>query len=69
MFFSVNLVTTLSFSSNLSSFNYLALSVPALGLFMDFFSKVLFFYCYSLLENFGYPFLVYYSVILLLNAV
>ena len=69
MFFSANLVIALSFFSNLSFFNYLALSVPTLGLFIDFFGKVLYFYCCSLLGNFGYFFLAYYLVILLLNAI
>ena len=69
MFFSANLVTALSSSFNLSSFNYLALNIPILGLYINFFDKVLYFYCYSLLENFKYPLLAYYSIILLLNAV
>ena len=69
MFFSANLITTLSSSFNLSSSNYLAFSIPALGLYVNFFSKVLCFYCYGLLGNFRYPLLAYYSIILLLNAV
>ena len=69
MFFFVNLVIILSFFSNLSSFNYLAFSMPALGLYINFFGEILYFYYYSLLRNFGYFFLAYYSVILLLNTV
>ena len=67
--FFINLVTTLSFSFNLSSFNYLAFSMPALGLYINFYSEVLYFPYYSLLGNFGYLFLAYYLVILLLNAI
>jgi hypothetical protein len=65
-------VVTLNSSSNSSSFNYLALSVPALGLYISFFSIVLCFHCcyiIGLLGNFRYPLLAYYSAILLLNAV
>ena len=65
----MNLVTTLSSSFDLSSSNYLAFSIPTLGLFMDFFGKVLYFYCYGLLGNFGYLFLAYYFIIFLLNTV
>ena len=65
----MNLVTALSFFFNLSFFNYLALSVPILGLYINFFSKILYFYCYGLLGNFKYPFLAYYLVILLLNTI
>ena len=65
----VEYVTALSFSFNLSSFNYLAFSVPALGLYINFYSEVLYFLYCSLLENFGYFFLAYYLVIFLLNAV
>ena len=36
IFFSANLVPILSFFFNLDSFNYLALSVPALGLYISF---------------------------------
>ena len=61
--FLANLVTTLS------SFNYLALSVPALGLYISFLSNILFFYYYSLLGNFGYSLLAYYLAIFLPNAV
>ena len=69
MFLSVNLVITLSFFSNLSFFNYLAFNMPTLNLYVNFFSKVLYFYYCNLLGNFKYPLLVYYSVILLLNTV
>ena len=65
----MNLVTALSFFFNLSSFNHLAFSVPALGLYVDFFSKILYFYYCGLLGNFGYSFLAYYLVIFLLNAI
>ena len=69
MFFFINLVTALKKNFNLSFFNYLAFSIPALGLYINFFNKVLYFYYYGLLENFKYPFLAYYLVIFLLNAV
>ena len=69
MFLFTNLVTALSSSSDLSSFNYLALGVPTLGLCVNFFSKVLCFYYCSLLGNFRYPLLAYYLAIFLLNAV
>ena len=69
MFLFVNLVTALSFFSDLSSFNYLAFSIPALGLFVDFFNRVLYFYYCGLLENFRYPFLACHSAIFLLNTV
>ena len=69
MFFFINLVTTLSFFFNFSSFNHLAFSVFVLGLYVNFFGKVLYFYYYGLLGNFKYPFLAYYLVIFLLNAV
>ena len=69
MFFFINLVTALSFFSNFSSFNYLALNIPTLGLFINFFSEVLCFYYYGLLGNFRYPLLAYYLAILLLNTV
>ena len=69
MFFFINLVTALSSFFNLSSFNYLAFSIPALGLYVNFFSKVLYFYYYGLLGNFKYPLLAYYLAILLLNTV
>ena len=69
MFLSVNLVTALSSFFNLSFFNYLAFNMLALGLYINFFSKVLYFYYCGLLGNFKYPFLAYYLVILLLNAV
>ena len=68
-FFFINLVTALNSSFNLSSSNYLAFSVPILGLYINFFSKVLYFYYCGLLGNFKYPLLAYYLVILLLNAV
>ena len=55
-FFSANLVTILSFFSNLSFFNYLAFSVPTLGLYINFFGEVLYFYCCGLLGNFKYFF-------------
>ena len=58
-FFFINLVITLSSFFNLNSFNYLAFSVPALGLYINLFSKVLYFYCYSLLRNFRYLLLAY----------
>ena len=57
------------FFFNLNFFNYLALNIPALGLFINFFNKILYFYYYSLLGNFGYFFLAYYFIILLLNAI
>jgi hypothetical protein len=60
---------TLNSSFNFSSFNYLAFSVPALGLYITFFSKVLCILYYGLLGNFKYPFLAYYSLILLLNTI
>ena len=69
MFFSANLVTVLSFFFNLSFFNYLALSVPALGLYIDFFGEVLYFYCRGLLGNFRCFFLACYLAILLLNII
>ena len=69
MFFSANLVIAPSSSSNLSSFNYLAFSMPALGLYISFYSKVLYFLYYSLLGNFKYPFLACYLTILLLNII
>ena len=52
-----------------SSSNYLALSMPTLGLRVNFFSKVLYALYYSLLGNLRYPLLAYYLVILLLNAI
>ena len=67
--FFTNLVTALSSSFNLSSFNYLAFNMPALGLYINFLSKVLYFIYCSLLENFGYSFLAYYLVIFLLNTI
>ena len=69
MFFFINLVPVLSSFSNLSSFNYLALGVPALGLYISFLSKALYFPCCSLLGNFRYPLLAYYLAILLLNII
>ena len=69
MFLSVNLVTTLSSFSNLSFFNYLAFNIPTLGLYISFYSKVLCFPYYGLLENFKYPLLAYYLAILLLNTI
>ena len=68
-FFFINLVITLSSSSNLNSFNYLALSIPTLSLYISFYSEILYFPYYSLLGNFKYPLLAYYLVIFLLNAV
>ena len=67
--FFINLVTALSSFFNLNSFNYLALGVPTLGLYVNFFSKILYFYYYSLLGNFKYFLLTYYLAIFLLNAV
>ena len=69
MFLSANLVTVLSFSSDLSFFNYLAFSVPTLGLHINFFGEILYFCCCGLLGNFGYFFLAYYLAIFLLNAI
>ena len=69
MFLSMNLVTALKSSSYLSSSNYLALSMPALGLYINFFSKVWYIYCCCLFKNFKYPHLAYYSLIHLLNPV
>jgi hypothetical protein len=43
--------------------------VPALGLYINFLSKVLYILYYSLLGNFKYPLLAYYSAILLLNII
>jgi hypothetical protein len=63
---------TLSFFSNSSSSNYLALSVPVLGLYISFLSVVLCFHCcyiVGLLKNFRYPLLACYSAIFLLNTV
>ena len=51
--FFINLVTTLSSFFNLSSFNYLAFSMPALGLYISFYGEVLYFPYYGLLGNFG----------------
>jgi hypothetical protein len=65
-------VVILSSSSNSSFSNHLALSVPILGLYISFFSVVLYFYyCYivGLLGNFRYPLLACYSAIFSLNAV
>jgi hypothetical protein len=65
-------MVTLNSFSNFSFSNYLALSVPVLGLYISFFSVVLcFHYCciIGLLGNFTYPFLAYYLAILLLNAI
>ena len=69
IYFSTNLVTALSSFFNLSFFNYLAFSILALSLYINFFSKVLYFYYCILLKNFNYPFLAYYLVILLLNTI
>ena len=63
-FFFTHLVTALSSFSNLSSSNYLALSVPTLSLYISFLDKILYFPYYSLLGNFSYPLLAYYLVIL-----
>ena len=69
MFFSVNLVAALKSSSYFSFSDYLALGVPALGLYINFLSKVwCIYYCY-LFENFKYPYLVYYFLIRLLNPI
>jgi hypothetical protein len=62
-------MVTLSSFSNLSSFNYFTLGVPALGLYINFFSEVLYILYYGLLGNLGYPLLACYLAILLLNAV
>jgi hypothetical protein len=62
----------LSSSFNFSFSNYLALSVPALGLYFNFLGIVLYFHCYyiiGLLGNLRYPLLAYYSTILSLNAI
>jgi hypothetical protein len=69
IFLLVNYMGTLSSSFNLSFFNYFAFSVPALGLYINFFSKVLCILYYGLLRNFKYPLLAYYLAILLLNAI
>ena len=45
-----------NFFFNLNSFNYLALNMPALGLYINFFGKVLYFYYCGLLGNFRYFF-------------
>ena len=69
MFFFINLVTALKSSSYSSSSNYLVLSVPALGLYVNFYSEVrCIHYCY-LFRNFGYPYLAYYAQICLLNSI
>ena len=68
-FFSTNLITILSFFSNLSSFNHLALSMPALGLYVNFYNEVLYFLYCGLLGNLKYPLLAYYLATLLLNIV
>ena len=68
-FFSTNLVITPSSFSNLSSFNYLTLSIPILGLYINFYSEILYFPYYSLLGNFKYPLLACYLAILLLNTI
>ena len=46
-------------SDTSNSFNYLTLNILTLDLFINFFSKVLYFCYYSLLGNFGYPLLAY----------
>ena len=69
MFLSVNLVAALKSSSYLNSSNYLALGVPALGLYINFLNKVWCIHCCYLFGNFGYPYLAYYSLILLLNPI
>ena len=68
-YFFINLVITLSSFFNLSSFNYLAFSIPTLDLYISFLGKVLYFPYYSLLGNFKYPLLAYYLAILLLNII
>ena len=65
----MNLVAALRSSSYLNSSNYLALGVPALGLYINFFNKVWCIYCCYLFKNFRYPHLAYYSLIHLLNLV
>jgi hypothetical protein len=65
-------VVTLSSFFNFSSSNYLALSMPVLGLYISFLSIVLYFYCcyiIGLLKNLKYPLLACYSVILSLNTI
>ena len=57
------------FFFNLSFFNYLAFNIPALGLYINFYSKILRFFCYSLLGNFKYLFLPCYLAIFLLNTI
>ena len=69
MFLSANLVAALKFSSYLNSFNYLALSVPTLSLYINFLSKIQYIYNCYLFRNFGYPYLAYYFLIYLLNPV
>jgi hypothetical protein len=64
MFFLANYISALSFFSNLSSSNYLVLSMPFLGLYINFLSKILYILCYSLVGNFRYPLLAYYLAIL-----
>ena len=55
--------------SHLSLSNYLALDVFILGLYINYFAKVLYILCYSLFRNFKYPLLAYYAFILLLNFI
>ena len=69
MFFFTNLVTALNSFFNLSFSNYLALSMPTLSLYINFYNKVLYFLYYGLLGNFKYPLLAYYLAILLLNTI
>ena len=64
----MNLVTILKISFNLSFFNYLVFSMPALSLYISFYSKVLYFIYYSLLRIFFFsllfsnPFTKYYLI-------
>ena len=43
--------------------------MSTLGLYINFFSEVLYFYYYGLLGNFKYRLLAYYLVIFLLNTI
>jgi hypothetical protein len=64
-----NFIVILSSFFNFSFSNYLALGVPALGLYINFLSEILCILYYGLLGNFKYPLLACYSVILLLNTI
>ena len=65
----MNLVVALRSFFYLSFFNYLVLGISALGLYINFFAKVLYILYCSLLGNFRYPLLAYYFAILPLNAI